>query len=144
MAATAIAIAASAVTAASAAPGWIADPKTGCRVWNNFPNPDDRVRWTGPCDKGFAEGDGTLRWFSKDRNYETDVGHFAIGKINGHARVDDDHGHFEGTFLNNQPNGQGTLTDKNGDVFSGRWVAGCFNEGGRKASFFTTDAACGL
>ena len=137
-------IVAGAVTSAAAAPGWIADPKTGCRAWDNYPNPDDRIQWSGPCVNGFADGEGTLRWFSKGDNYETDVGHYTRGKIAGHARADAGRGQFEGAFSDNRPNGQGVFRAKSGEVFSGRWVAGCFNEGGRKARFFATDAACGL
>jgi hypothetical protein len=29
-------------------PGWIADPGSGCRVWNPNPQPQGSIRWVGP------------------------------------------------------------------------------------------------
>ncbi|MGA3334820.1 MAG: hypothetical protein ABSC62_11730 [Terracidiphilus sp.] len=127
-------------------PGWIADPTTGCRVWDNFPLPDDRAEWAGPCVNGYAEGVGTLKWFSKGANYEIDAGQFAAGKMQGHGTSDEVSSgeHFEGEFDQNRPNGFGTLTNKStGQVYSGTWVNGCFNDGVRKAHFWQTAEACG-
>lgn len=125
-------------------PGWIADSRTSCRAWNNYPRADDRIAWDGPCVDGYAEGRGVLRWFSGGENYETDVGEFKRGKLNGSAVVTNPRGRFEGVFRNNKPNGQGTLRTKDGTIFSGNWSNGCFNEGGRRTFFFTTEAECSI
>ena len=34
-------------------PEWIADPRTGCRVWNDRPQPNETIVWSG------AQWDGT-------------------------------------------------------------------------------------
>ena len=40
---------------------WLVDGKTGCRIWNGFPEPGESMSWDGPCDNGFANGKGTLQ-----------------------------------------------------------------------------------
>lgn len=124
--------------------GWIADPRSGCQVWNNFPQEDERIEWTGPCVDGYAHGRGTLRWFQKDENYETQEGELRGGKLNGWVFSKDDEGTFEGEFRDNLPNGEGTRRLKDGEVYSGRWRDGCFDQGGRRAVYFTTLEKCGF
>ncbi|MBV1704402.1 MAG: hypothetical protein KGI57_05800 [Hyphomicrobiales bacterium] len=125
-------------------PGWTADSKTGCRVWNNYPQADDHVQWQGRCVRGFAQGHGLLRWSSSGKVYETDRIDMVGGKSNGQGVADDWKGHFVGRFVDNRPNGQGTLTAKNGQRYSGLWRNGCFDHGGRRMSFFNSDAGCGF
>lgn len=131
-------------------PSWVADPNSGCRVWDNYPEPDDRAEWSGPCVNGYAEGTGTLKWFSKGVNYEIDTGQFVAGKMQGHGTSDifasgQLSQHFEGEFSQNRPNGLGTLTDKkSGQSDSGNWVNGCFNDGTRRAHFWQDAASCGM
>lgn len=128
-------------------PSWLADPNTGCRVWDNYPAPDDRAEWSGPCVSGYAEGKGTLKWFSKGVNYEIDTGQFLRGKLQGHGTSDifASAEHFEGEFSDNRPNGFGTLTNKkSAETISGNWANGCFNDGTRKAHFWQDAAVCGM
>lgn len=49
--------------AMAAQPYWIADAKTGCKVWNSEPLPKESVTWSGDCLNGKAEGRGTLTWY---------------------------------------------------------------------------------
>ena len=35
----------------------------GCKVWNPKPQPEETVEWTGPCVDGYADGEGSLRWY---------------------------------------------------------------------------------
>ena len=130
--------------AASLPPGWIADPTSGCRVWNNYPNADDRIGFQGHCAGGYAQGAGVVHWFSNGRNYETDRGYFQRGKLAGHAAILDERGAFYGTFANNRPNGVGTFRRKDGQAFSGVWKQGCFDHAGRREHFFRTAAECGF
>lgn len=125
-------------------PGWIADPRTDCKVWNNYPQDDDEIEWTGPCVNGMAHGKGLLRWFSNGEEYEVDEGEFREGKLNGHAIARDDTGTFEGAFRDNKPNGQGTLRTTDGDEFTGIWRKGCFRDGERRAVFYATPEECGF
>ena len=48
-------------------PGWIADPKTGCKVWNENPIPNEFITWSGPCVEGIANGNGTLQWYNNNK-----------------------------------------------------------------------------
>ncbi len=125
--------------------GWIADPQSGCRAWNPSPAPDDVINWQGPCVDGYIEGNGTLRWYSKGQNYETDQGQFHRGKLNGHAVLRFAQGMtFEGEFQDQVPNGQGTLRTSKGEVYSGKWTRGCFNEGDRQMAYQVSRASCGF
>jgi len=125
--------------------GWMADAANGCRVWNPFPEPDETIKWEGPCVNGFAHGRGTLRWYSAGKLLETDQGEFKDGRLNGFAVLTFTSGRkFEGNFVDQKPQGQGTLSEANGEVYSGLWSQGCFNDRGRQATFNTSKQACGF
>ena len=49
-------------TVCAATPGWIADNKTGCKVWNSNPQANESIEWTGGCVDGYADGYGILQW----------------------------------------------------------------------------------
>jgi hypothetical protein len=124
-------------------PGWVADPSTGCRVWNPFPLPDETIQWEGSCVDGFAHGRGTLRWFESGNLMETDSGELRRGKLNGFAVLAFTNGaRFEGNFDDHQPNGQGTLRTEDGEVYSGQWSYGCFRDGNRTRAFGTSQESC--
>src|SRR5580692_889695 len=57
-------------SAPSPQPGWIADTRTGCRVWNPFQVPNESVMWTGACQNGFAQGQAVMQWFLGDTRTE--------------------------------------------------------------------------
>ena len=140
----ALSVAMPAIASAQAAQGWIADPRSGCRAWDNYPAPDDRIQWEGGCIGGYVEGHGTLQWFSKGENYETASGDFNKGMLEGHGTVEAKRGHFDGEFHGNRPNGVGSFRTKDGDVYSGAWSNGCFQQGNRRMTFYTTATECGF
>ena len=90
---------AAAQTETEAPPGWIADAKTGCKIWNPAPEPGEAVRWSGPCKNGFADGSGTLIWSEKGQPGDRYDGDYRGGKRNGH----------------------GIVTYSNGDKIEGQW-----------------------
>jgi len=93
----------------------------------------------------FAHGRGTLRWYSAGKLLETDQGEFKDGRLNGFAVLTFTSGRkFEGNFVDQKPQGQGTLSEANGEVYSGQWSQGCFNDRGRQATFNTSKQACGF
>ena len=47
--------------------GRISDPRTGCKVVNANPQPNECMTWSGGCENGFAQGQGVLRWFESGR-----------------------------------------------------------------------------
>ena len=88
--------------AQSPAPGWISDPRTGCKVWHHNPQPGDNISWSGTCPRGMAQGRGTLQLY-KD------------GKAT-HS--------FEGEFRDGKPNGRGVWRAANGDRYEGEYRDG--------------------
>lgn len=121
---------------------WSKDPRTGCRVWNNYPNETDTVSWDGPCVNGYASGHGIVRWSEFGREYEVVKGEFRGGKLNGHAvETLSDEVRFEGEFRDNRPEGPGTL-ERNGETYTGQWSKGCFTNDGRRTAFYTDRDQC--
>ena len=42
---------------------WIPDTRTYCLVWNETPQPDQRVLWNGNCEVAdIAQGPGVVQW----------------------------------------------------------------------------------
>ncbi|OQA33914.1 MAG: MORN repeat protein [Betaproteobacteria bacterium ADurb.Bin341] len=134
-------------TAQAQTGGWIVD-QNGCKAWNPKPRPGDSITWSGKCAKGFAEGQGTLKWFKDGRpdggeytgamrsgkqhgkgtyltgdgwRYEGD---YRDGKWHGKgAFVSVDGSGYKGIFVDGKMHGKGTLFYKNGDRYEGDWVA---------------------
>ena len=70
-------------------------------VWNNDPRTDDEAFWTGGFDaNGYAEGQGTLRWYTRGRFVTEYVGRMVHGKLDGPVKNTDASGkRFHGTFI---------------------------------------------
>ena len=85
-------------------PAWIADAKTGCKVWNPAPEPHETIHWSGSCSKdGYAQGKGTLEWTENGKPGDRYVGEYEGGKRNGHGVVTDEHGNrVEGDWRDDQ------------------------------------------
>jgi hypothetical protein len=148
---------------ASPAGGFVADPKSGCKVWDPHPVADEMVSWSGDCANGLAHGPGSLQWLRGGKAFEKDDGEWKMGRQSGRGRQDwnsgryqgellngEPHGlgvmtlqsaHYEGEFRNGKPNGEGSVTNLQG-VFKGRWKDGCLNEGKRKVTFAVPSSAC--
>lgn len=74
-----------AAQAAGRAPRWIADAATGCKVWDPAPQAGESIRWSGPCERGFADGEGTLQWFDHGKPGDRYAGAYRHGKRNGYG-----------------------------------------------------------
>lgn len=97
----------SAVSIAQAQPGkppaWIADSKTGCKVWNPSPQAHETIHWSGGCEGGYASGKGTLEWFENGRPGDRYEGEYQAGKRNGHGVVTMSNGtRIEGDWRNDE------------------------------------------
>ncbi len=70
-------------------------------IWNNYPRPDDEAFWSGGHDaNGYAEGQGTLRWYTRGRFVTEYVGRMVHGKLDGPVKNTDASGkRFHGTFI---------------------------------------------
>ena len=59
------------------------DPRTGCRVVNAHPQPNESIAWSGGCVNGFAQGHGILQWFENSRPTERYEGDMRAGQMDG-------------------------------------------------------------
>jgi|SRR5579871_5958131 len=119
-------------------PGWIADPKSGCKVWDPLFHPSASISWTGPCRNGLADGHGILQWYddkgAPTSRYEGDTHE---GHINGHGVVTfAGGGRYEGDFVESLFNGHGVETWPNGSSYDGG-----FRDGQRSGQGVYTDAS---
>jgi hypothetical protein len=122
------------------APGWVADPKTGCKVWAGRAGPGASVDWTGPCTDGLASGHGTVSWINGNK-YEGDL---KDGKYHGKGVFTFVGGfRYDGELRDGKPNGQGTFTRPDGQVFRGSWNNGCFRQGNRWSAVMAIPLDCG-
>ena len=82
----------------------------GCLVWNENPQKDETITWTGECKDGYANGEGILTFKSKEAT-ETTQGTLKYGLKEGKIVVDAKYTrpcqnclvHYEGTFKFNRP-----------------------------------------
>lgn len=74
-------VAAFTLTAHAGEPAWIVDENTGCQVWDNDPQPNESIHWSGACVNGAAQGKGVVQWPS-GRRYE---GALSDGKFEGYG-----------------------------------------------------------
>lgn len=104
---------------------WLTDPKTGCRIWNGYPEPGESVRWDGPCEDGYAHGQGTLHWYLDGEPNGQYVGERVHGKAHGYGINTWANGdRYEGYWAEDQPHGQGTYAWADGSAYQGGWVNG--------------------
>jgi hypothetical protein len=129
------------VLAHAQAPGWVADPQTGCRVWAGRAGPGAGVTWTGACADGYASGRGAVTWANGNR-YDGDM---KGGKYEGKGVFTFANGiQYDGELKDGKPNGQGTLTRPDGQIFRGAWNNGCYRQGNRWSAVMVTPQDCGM
>jgi hypothetical protein len=102
--------------------GWIADARTGCRVWDANPQPDEAVSWSGACRNGFAQGRGVLQWFQSGKPVALAKSRWRGGKMNGRGAITLANGeHFKGQWKNDERTGHGVYIYANGDRYDGQY-----------------------
>ena len=62
---------------------WLLDPKTGCRLWDWNPAPEDTATWSGSCPRGLKEGAGAVQWFEHGRPIDRFEGVLRARKAEG-------------------------------------------------------------
>ena len=102
---------------------WFADAKTGCKYFDNQPEPSQTIAWSGPCVNGFAEGRGKLDIFVKGKPYQQYEGDMKAGKSTGHGTARSADGYsYTGGFLDNKLHGHGVEQHPDGTRFEGEYV----------------------
>ena len=143
--------------------GFVADLKSGCKVWNPHPQPNETVNWSGGCVNGLAQGPGSLQWLNNGKPYEKDQGQWNEGRQSGRGTQDWGSGRYDGELVNGEPHGQGALTlqsaryegefrdgKPNGTgavtnlegVFNGIWKNGCLVGDKRRIAFSVPSSTC--
>jgi len=98
------------------------EDQNGCLVWNPNPKPDEKIIWSGACENGYANGEGTLKYISNTVT-ETFEGTLNNGIINGYGTMKATYTEkpcetcitsFTGTFKNHTPT-KGMVTLGNGE-----------------------------
>jgi predicted aspartyl protease len=101
-------------------PGWIADPRTGCTVWNPIPALNDSVSWSGACQNGVAQGPGVEQWFHDGEARNRVEGILRDGKPTGAVVVTYANGsRYQGELLDGKRTGQGVFRYANGNRYEG-------------------------
>src|SRR5690349_22954273 len=82
-----IVLAAHPATAEELKPGWISDARTGCRLWNPDPKPQNTITWSGGCRNGLAQGQGTAQWYQGDIPSARYEGAYVDGRMQGYGII---------------------------------------------------------
>jgi hypothetical protein len=106
---------------------FISDTKTGCKVFNSIPQPNEKIEYVGRCVDGYADGLGVLIWYKDGVFFAKDEGVWKKGKQIGlgtstFANGDKYVGEFKGDY-----NGQGTYTFTSGSKYVGEFKDGKYN-----------------
>lgn len=142
---------------------FVADPRSGCKVWDPHPLAGETASWSGECAGGLAQGNGTVLWSRDGQPFEKDEGRWDQGRQSGRGTQDwrsgryegelsagEPTGHgimmlqtsrYEGEFRNGKPNGEGTATNLQG-VYKGRWKDGCLTQGKQTITFAVPSSSC--
>jgi hypothetical protein len=105
--------------------GWIADGRTGCRVWNSDPRPGESIAWTGGCVGGRASGQGVVQWFENGEPTVRSEAEFRDGQSLGRGRFDwPDGARYIGEYSHSGWQGRGTFVWPDGERYEGDWHDG--------------------
>ena len=106
-------------------PGWLADERTGCRIWNAAPRASESVTWSGACRANNANGRGVAQWFENGRPTDRYEGDYRDGLEHGtgvYVRANGER--YEGEWQDGERSGRGVYTWPNGDRYEGEWREG--------------------
>ena len=59
------------------------DTKSGCRIGDWHPDPQDRAVWSGSCSNGSKDGHGTVQWFEHNQRIDSFEGTYRGGRREG-------------------------------------------------------------
>lgn len=120
-----IGLATPALTQQAVQPGWIADARTNCRVWNQNPAANETITWSGPCEGGLAHGQGVLQWHENGKPGERYEGGMIAGNRHGYGNfVSGDGARYKGEWRENKRAGQGVQWWPSRNLYDGEWRDG--------------------
>jgi hypothetical protein len=113
---------------ASEADRWIADERSGCKVWNEHPREFESMEWSGGCSNGHADKNGTLLWYQNGNQNGKYVGEMRDGRTHGKGLYECRNGdRYEGDFVEGKKSGFGILVMANGDRYQGNFLDNRFS-----------------
>ncbi len=97
-----------------------------CMVYNQYPQVNETLEYTGECVEGYAQGMGSMNWLIDGKAYQTASGNLVRGKFEGICEMNmlDNPLAYKGMCENNVPHGQGKMTYKDGSNFEGQFIHG--------------------
>ncbi|CAK8720301.1 MAG: MORN repeat-containing protein [Candidatus Electronema aureum] len=99
---------------------WIADAKTGCKVWNPVPASDESITWLGTCKDGKGDGKGSLDWYKNSELQSTITGVMQDGRCVQECSVKTKGGDsYVGEMKDNLPHGKGKIIRADGGKYEG-------------------------
>ena len=102
---------------------WIADAN-GCKVVNLSPQDGESISWSGGCERGLANGEGTLTWFVNGVRTEVYEGMMVDGYAEGRGRLRSAGGSYLGEWKRSLQHGRGRYDDADGSWYQGEWSDG--------------------
>ena len=103
--------------------------ETGCYVYRPPLSYGNRVTWTGDCVSGYAQGEGTAKWYNGKQYTSRYQGNFIAGKLQGKGRIyweiitNCDFDYYEGELKDSEHLGDGMLQFTDGSRYQGQFVA---------------------
>jgi hypothetical protein len=106
--------------------------ESGCKVYNPMPQQGESISWDGVCLKGFADGEGTLKWFINGELKEHYVGNLVNGWAEGSGVYTSHDGtQYDGEWVRSRQNGRGVQLNPDGSAYDGEWLNGRAHGWGR-------------
>ena len=101
---------------------FIADAKSGCKVYKPNTKPKETVSWSGSCTDGFAEGLGIAQWSSDGVATVKFQGQFKVGRLEGKGTMSAAEGdRYDGQYKAGKRDGVGTYVSANGERYEGEY-----------------------
>ncbi len=102
---------------------WIKDAN-GCKIANLAPQQGESVTWTGGCEKGLANGEGTLTWYQSGLKTEVYEGMMVDGYAEGRGKLLRRGSSYVGEWKKSLQHGRGRYDDEDGSWYQGEWSEG--------------------
>ena len=110
---------------------WFADPQSGCKIWDDSPQPTQSVKYEGSCLKKLAQGQGKATFFQNGSFDQSWDANWIEGKTSGKLTITySDGSKYHGELLNGKQDGKGSAEFANGDSYEGEFRNGKFNGNG--------------
>ena len=110
---------------------WFADSRSGCKIWDETPQPLQSIKFEGTCTKKLAQGQGKVTFFKNGLFDQVWDANWVDGKAVGKLTVTyTDGAKYYGQLIKGEKNGQGSFIYASGDTYEGEFLNGKFHGNG--------------